>query len=69
MINSYYTERQPKKGWQEIYNERIIPLHYPLHSSVPGCKICTMALYAPPVGCPSALAPSHAPGQPLLQRD
>ncbi|KAJ7327961.1 hypothetical protein DFH08DRAFT_816124 [Mycena albidolilacea] len=28
-----------------------------------------MALYAPPVGCLSALAPSHAPGQPLLQRD
>ncbi|KAJ7900643.1 hypothetical protein B0H14DRAFT_2556104 [Mycena olivaceomarginata] len=28
-----------------------------------------MALYALRVGCPSALAPSHAPGQPLLQRD
>jgi hypothetical protein len=35
-IDIYYTVRQPKKGWQEIYNVRIIPLHYPLHSSVPG---------------------------------
>jgi hypothetical protein len=66
-INIYYTEGQPKKGWQEIYNKQINPLYYLLHSSIPRCKICTMALYAP-VGCLSPLAPSHAPGQPLLQR-